>query len=86
MNNKVKELLNSNDLSAIIKRISHEILESTSSLENIAIIGIKSRGDHIAKRIVKHIQEVNLLRKDLRNLWNPWRNGLEILMNNRFLN
>ncbi len=59
MNNKVKELLNSNDLSAIIKRISHEILESTSSLENIAIIGIKSRGDYIAKRIVKHIQEAS---------------------------
>ena len=35
-------------------------------------------------------QEVNLvkkeLKKDLRNSWNPWRNGLEILMSNRFLN
>jgi len=59
MKNKIKELLNSDDLSAIIKRISHEVLESTPNLENIAIIGIKSRGDHIAKRIVKYIQEIS---------------------------
>ena len=59
MKNEITELLNSKDLSALIKRISHEIVESTNQLDNLAIIGIKSRGDYIAQRIVKQIEDIS---------------------------
>ena len=60
MKNEITELLNSKDLSALIKRISHEIVESTNQLDNLAIIGIKSRGDYIAQRIVKQIEDISV--------------------------
>jgi len=57
MNNKKTNLIDSNGISNLIKRISHEIVESSNSLDNLAIIGIKSRGDFIAKRIVNQIKD-----------------------------
>ena len=58
MANKRTELVNSSDISNLIKRISHEILESSSDLDNLAIIGIKSRGDFIAKTIADQINKI----------------------------
>ena len=58
MANKRTELVNSSDISNLIKRISHEILESSNDVDNLAIIGIKSRGDFIAKRIAEQISEL----------------------------
>ena len=58
MANKRTELVNSSDISNLIKRISHEILESSGDLDNLAIIGIKSRGDFIAKRIADQINKI----------------------------
>ena len=58
MTNKRTELVNSSDISNLIKRISHEILESSSDIDNLAIIGIKSRGDFIAKRIADQINKI----------------------------
>ena len=59
MKNKITELLDSKDLSSLIKRISHEILESTPQLDDLAIIGIKSRGDHIGERVANQIKEIS---------------------------
>ena len=55
MRNKITNLVDSAGISNLIKRISHEILESSNDKSNLAIIGIKSRGDFIAKRIAKQI-------------------------------
>lgn len=41
-----------------ITRISHEILEKNKGIEDIALIGIKTRGVPIADRIAKKIQEI----------------------------
>jgi pyrimidine operon attenuation protein/uracil phosphoribosyltransferase len=58
MDNKRTELVDSSGISNLIKRISHEILESSSDLDNLVIIGIKSRGDFIAKRIAEQINKI----------------------------
>ncbi|MFH1613343.1 MAG: bifunctional pyr operon transcriptional regulator/uracil phosphoribosyltransferase PyrR [bacterium] len=41
-----------------IIRISHEILEKNKKIENIVIIGIKERGDILAKRIANCINQI----------------------------
>ena len=51
-------LLDSEKIENIIKRLSCEIIEKNNKLKNLCIIGIKSRGDVIAKRIVDKIFEI----------------------------
>jgi pyrimidine operon attenuation protein/uracil phosphoribosyltransferase len=41
-----------------ITRIAHEILERNKGTENLALIGIRSRGVHIADRIAATIQSI----------------------------
>ena len=58
MSNKKTDLIDSKGILNLIKRISHEILESSREKENLVLIGIKSRGDFIAKRISKQINKI----------------------------
>jgi pyrimidine operon attenuation protein/uracil phosphoribosyltransferase len=62
-----------------IIRISHEILERNSGISNLAIVGIRTRGELLANRICKYIEsfegvapaqgvvDITLYRDDLRN-------------------
>ena len=59
MNNKTTKLVDAIEISNIIKRISHEIVESSEESLNLAIIGIKSRGDILAARIAKEISQIS---------------------------
>ena len=59
MTNQRTELVDSSGISNLIKRISHEILESSIDIKNLVIIGIKSRGDLIAKRISSEINKIS---------------------------
>ena len=59
MNNKVNNLIDADTISSILKRISHEIIESSKDINNLALIGIKSRGDYIANRISKHVNSIS---------------------------
>ena len=52
-------LVESEEIFNLIKRISHEIIESSNDINNLAIIGIKSRGDFIAKRISSTINKIS---------------------------
>jgi pyrimidine operon attenuation protein/uracil phosphoribosyltransferase len=52
------QILNKEMLERIIIRIAHEILERNKGAKNLVVIGIKERGDIIAKRIVKKIYEI----------------------------
>ena len=58
MANKTTTLVDANEISNIIKRISHEIIESNIDSTNLAIIGIKSRGDILASRIAHEISKI----------------------------
>jgi pyrimidine operon attenuation protein/uracil phosphoribosyltransferase len=73
-------------------RIAHEILERNKGLADLALVGIRSRGIHIAKRIQRAIAEIEgsanipfgvvditLYRDDLdRGLQNPVVQGTDI--------
>ena len=52
---KKRIILNKEKIDSIIKRLAHEIIEKNASLDNIYIIGIKSRGDLIANKIANEI-------------------------------
>lgn len=54
---KIKtKLLDKTKISKMILRLSHEIVENQQTLDSIAIIGIRTRGEIIARRITENIQ------------------------------
>ena len=50
--------MDSSELERKIKRIVHEILERNKEAKELVVIGLKSRGEYLAKRIVECIQDV----------------------------
>ena len=57
-NKKIKaNLLDEKQIQKTLVRLSHEIIEKNSNLKNLAIIGIRTRGDVIAHRIHKIIKD-----------------------------
>jgi len=51
-------LLNDNDITRAITRISHEILERNKGAENIALIGIRTRGVTLSNRLQQKINAI----------------------------
>ena len=45
-----------------LKRIAHEIIERNKELEHVVLIGIKTRGEFLAKRLAEKIQEIEAIR------------------------
>ena len=58
-------VLNASEISRAISRIAHEILEKNKGAENIVLIGIRTRGVTIAKRLQKKISEIEQASVDL---------------------
>jgi len=58
MSKLLSELLNKDDIDKILLRLSHEIVEKNSDFLKLAIIGIRTRGDIIAKRIKTNIKSL----------------------------
>lgn len=54
----MSEILDEVEIDKALSRISHEILERNKDLNNIVLIGIKDRGDILAKRIAIKIKEM----------------------------
>lgn len=50
--------LSSEDISRALTRISHEILERNSGSSTVTILGIPTRGAHIATRLAKIIETI----------------------------
>ena len=46
------------DISRALTRISHEIIEKNSGIKNLTLLGIPTRGAHLAKRISAIIEEI----------------------------
>ena len=57
MNKRI--ILNSKEIENAIVRLSHEIVEKNNTLDNVCIIGIRSRGDVLAQRIVDKINSIS---------------------------
>ncbi|MGI6083940.1 MAG: bifunctional pyr operon transcriptional regulator/uracil phosphoribosyltransferase PyrR [Acetivibrionales bacterium] len=48
-----------------IVRIAHQIIEKNHGVDNLCIIGIKTRGVHIASRLVKAIRSIEGVQVDM---------------------
>jgi len=55
---KSKVLLDKNALLRTISRITHEILEKNQGCSNLSLIGIRTRGIYLARRIQKNIKQI----------------------------
>lgn len=69
----MKVLLNENDITRALTRITHEILENNDDLENLILVGIKTRGEYLMDRIASNIKkfedfDVDILSLDI-NYW-----------------
>ena len=59
MNIKSKtKFLGKTDIRRTINRLTHEIIEKNANPENLVLIGILSRGEPLAQRIKKNIEEL----------------------------
>lgn len=57
MNIKAK-LVDKEGLDRILTRIAHEILEKNKGSRNLVLIGMRTRGEYLAKRLQKKIKEI----------------------------
>ncbi len=53
----MKELLNENDIKRALTRITHEILENNDNIEDLVLVGIKTRGEYLMNRIASNIKK-----------------------------
>ena len=52
------KIIDSEGLSRIITRIAHEILERNKGSKNLILMGMKTRGEFLAKRVFEKIKEI----------------------------
>ena len=90
MNSK-RRIIDRKGFERTLTRLAHEILERNKGAETLALVGIKNRGEYLAKRLANIIQEIEkkkvrvgflditLYRDDLREKLNqPIMKGTEI--------
>jgi pyrimidine operon attenuation protein/uracil phosphoribosyltransferase len=53
-----KTLLERDDIGRLVRRMAHEIVEKSASPAELALIGIRSRGVHLARRMARKIGEI----------------------------
>ncbi|MFH1394895.1 MAG: bifunctional pyr operon transcriptional regulator/uracil phosphoribosyltransferase PyrR [Candidatus Omnitrophota bacterium] len=59
MNLKIKaKALDEKGIQRTLLRISHEILEKNQGQKNLVVVGIRTRGAHLAERIAKNIKQI----------------------------
>ncbi len=52
------KIMDKEAMARTLRRISHEILEKNKDVSNIAIVGIRDRGAHLAERIANIIEKI----------------------------
>ena len=67
MVNKIDKavLLDKKQIGKTLIRLAHEIIEKNTNLDNLAIVGIRTRGDIIANRLCKIIKDIAGVKLDL---------------------
>ena len=61
--NHVSIIMSKKDIERTLLRMAHEIIEKNKGVENLRIIGIKTRGEYLAQRIadyIYNIEEINI--------------------------
>jgi len=52
----MKTIMDENSITRTLVRMTHEIIEKNKGIENIVLVGIKTRGETIAQRIAQNIK------------------------------
>ncbi|MEE3491834.1 bifunctional pyr operon transcriptional regulator/uracil phosphoribosyltransferase PyrR [Ruminococcus sp.] len=52
------ELMSGEDIDRALKRIAHQIIEKNHGLDNVCLIGIRTRGVPLAQRLQRHIASI----------------------------
>lgn len=55
---KPRVVMDSKGIERALARIAHEIIERNRGTENLVLLGIPTRGHHLAKRLQKKIEEI----------------------------
>lgn len=72
-----KEILDEQAIRRSLTRIAHEIIEHNKGVDDIIIVGIKTRGEYLAKRLVEIIEKVEGTRVEHASLdIRHWRDDL----------
>lgn len=53
-----KVLLEEADIARALKRVAHEIIERNRGLEGVVLVGIRTRGVPLARRIAEHLESI----------------------------
>ncbi|BCM91650.1 bifunctional protein PyrR [Abditibacteriota bacterium] len=53
-----KTLLEASDIARALKRVAHEIIERNRGLENVVLVGIRTRGVPLAQRIAAYLNDI----------------------------
>ena len=53
-----KDILDGAGIGRALVRIAHEIIERNQGLEGLVLVGLRSRGDGLARRIAGHLQQI----------------------------
>src|ERR671910_2755976 len=56
---RVSQVMDADRMSRALTRMAHEILERNRGLDEIALVGIRTRGVPIAKRLARALREIN---------------------------
>ena len=78
-----KVLFDENDIRRAIARLSHEIIESNQGINDLVLLGVKTRGEHIAKRISDSINlfentNIESFNIDIKNFRDDLKNNKRI--------
>ncbi len=52
----MKTIMDENSITRTLVRMTHEIIEKNKGIENLVLVGIKTRGETIAQRIAQNIK------------------------------
>jgi pyrimidine operon attenuation protein/uracil phosphoribosyltransferase len=52
-----KQLLDADDIRRAVARLAHEVVERNSGIESLVLVGLRTRGIPLAKRLQQRIQE-----------------------------
>ena len=52
------KVLDAEEIRRAITRIAHEIVERNKGASNVAVVGVRTRGEHLAERIAKEIEAI----------------------------
>jgi pyrimidine operon attenuation protein/uracil phosphoribosyltransferase len=53
------KIIDKEEMSRVLTRIAHEIIEKNKDVQDICIIGIRNRGAYLAERLIQSIQDIS---------------------------